>query len=204
MNMQASATHQIDSQIWKSGVLNPEDHLRLVLNMDSIASRAGLGERYKELLWTPTEDGLLSNMELQWATAVVAYARTHSWSMPKLGIAYPSNTPRVHDRMRQITAKLLRNIVDCRVLTIHEILAEKKATGTVEGTAILCPDFVLPEYMSTFSDWDRKELIAFIKDRSKDGLPTSIYLGVEVSDLKAHGKFPSVAQEILQSFVTKG
>ncbi len=188
------------SPVWSSGVLNPSDHLRLVMNIDSIASRAGLGERYKSLIWEPTAPDLLSPMELQWAQAVVAYAKTHTWSMSKLGICYPAGTKHIHDRMRQMVAKLLRNIVDARVLTIHEILAERKATGTVEGTAILCPDFILPEYIQTFSDWDRKELIAFIKDRAKDGLPTSVYLGVELADLKAHGKFPSVAVEIAQSF----
>lgn len=198
--MNQLATIDANSPMWKSGVLNPEDHLRVVMNIDQIAARSGLGERYKHLIWEPTEDDLLQQMELQWAQAVVAYARTHTWTMNKLGICYPASTPDVHNRMRQIVAKLIRNIVDARVLTIHEILAERKATGTVEGTAILCPDFVLPEYISTFSDWDRKELIAFVKDRAKDGLPTSIFLGVNINDLKAHGKFPSVAQEIQQSF----
>lgn len=191
---------------WKSGVLDPVAHARLVSSIDAIARRSGLGERYKHLIWEKADPHLIADMETSWMKNVVMYARSGVWAHEKLGLAYPDKVSHIATRMRMIVAKLLRNMVDARILSLSEIIAERRANdGIVEGTCILCPDFMIPEYLTTLSDWDRKEMIGFIKDRAKDGKPTSVFLGVPIAELQSKtGKFPSVAKEIVESFKVIG
>lgn len=188
---------------YKAGVLDPKTHSRLVADIDNVARRSGLGERYKSLIWEKPDPHLLEQMEVSWMKQVLIYAQTGMWGHEKLGIAYPDKVPHVADRMRAMTARLIRNMVDARVLSLSEILSERKANdGIVEGTCIFCPDFMIPEYLTTLSDWDRKEMIGWIKDRAKSGKPTSLYVGVDLNQMKANNKFPSVAAEIIASFKT--
>lgn len=187
---------------WSSGVLKPDVHDRLVASIDQVAHRAGLGDRYKHLIWAPT-DPVVSDGELEWAKAVAVLRQTQSvWTQDKLGIAYPSSVPDVMGRMRYLTARLIRNMVDARLLTLSEIIAERRGVGVVEGSAILCPDFLVPEVFKTLSDWDKREMVSFLKDRIKDGAPTMLYCGMDLGVLKT--SYPSMYADLASSFLLSG
>lgn len=194
--MTAAAALTKSSSPWDSGVLQPAIHDRLVANIDQIAQRSGLGVANKHLIWTSAE---LKTAEMGWCRATVEMARADTpWAKPHIGVCYTKDQLAAERTMLMMAGLLVRNFVDARVMTRMDVIAERKATGTVEATAVMIPDFATPEYVETMPAWERSALAEFVHERVRDGLPTCLFVGVSMDLLKQ--KLPSVHADLSTSF----
>ena len=184
------------SDPWASGVLKPEHHDRLVANIDQIAYRSGLGMANKHLIWTKAD---LKNLEMGWCQAAIeAFQTGEAWQKPHIGICYTQSQHEAQRTMMAMAGLLVRNFVDARVMSRLDIVAERKATGTVDASVILVPDFAVPEYVETMPAWERSAMMEFVHSRIRDGLPTCLFVGVSMDLLKS--KLPSVFADMHSSF----
>lgn len=177
-------------------MLSPEAHARLVDNIDAVAQRAGLGEQHKHLIWTKAE---LDEGSSAWVNEVIRTVRRgEPWEKRNIGLCLTSDQHEAEAWMLSMTGLLVRNFVDARCLSLTQILVERKATGDVEGSAILCPDFVMPEYLNSLTAWDQKEMAGFLHDRVRMLAPTCLFVGTGPDIVKT--KLPSVAEDLRAMF----
>lgn len=184
------------SDPWATGVLKPEYHDRLVANLTQIVQRSGLGPMNRHLIWTSAE---LNKAELQLCEgAVVATRNGGLWELPRIGICYTQNHAQAEQKMLEMTALLVRNFVDARCMSRADIVAERKANGTVDASVLMVPDFALPEYVETMPNWERAAMMEFVHERVRNQQPTCLFVGVSMDILKM--KLPSVHADLHSAF----
>lgn len=194
--MPAAAISMKTSDPWATGVLQPEHHDRLVANIDQIAMRAGLGVANKHMIWTTAE---LQKAEMQWCEAAVRMARTQeAWDQNVLGICYTVDQQAAEAKMLAMTGLLVRNFVDARCMSRMDVVAERKANGSIDASVVMVPDFALPEYVETMPAWERTAMMEFVHERIRDGLPTCLFVGVSMDTLRQ--KLPTVHADLESAF----
>jgi hypothetical protein len=196
VNMAVALTKDFDP--WGSGVLQRQHHDRLVANIDQIAQRAGLGIANRHLIWTKAE---LNTAEMQFCIAAAEMARTNeAFQLPKIGICYTKNQADAEKKMLAMAGLLVRNFVDARVMSRMDIVAERKENkAPVDASVVLVPDFAMPEYIESMPVWEKTAMMEFVHERSRDGLPTCLFVGVSMSVIKT--KLPTVASDLEQAFL---
>jgi hypothetical protein len=178
-------------------VLHKQHHDRLVANIDQIALRAGLGVQHRHLIWTSAD---LNTAEMQFCEASVLMARAKApWTLPKIGLCYTKSQADAEQKMLVMTGLLVRNFVDARVMSRMDIVAERKAGGSIDATVVMVPDYAMPEYVESMPTWERQHMMEFIHQRIREGLPTCVFVGVSMAKLKE--KLPSVHAAIDADFL---
>lgn len=115
---------------YKDEVLDEEVHSQLVDDINGIANRAGIPKKYIYQKFK------LSKREMKW------FKRTRQHKASLIGGAlYTSKYDNIHHRMKIVAGILLRNFIDCRVLTLQELLDEAEAGLVPANTVLLIPDF---------------------------------------------------------------
>jgi len=114
-----------------TGVLDPTAHHRLLEDAPRVLRRAGLSAAHMPGLWSPLSEAC-GGTERKW----VAGLHTNV-DKGILGLLFAGKfKPPVEDRMVALTCCLLRNYVDARMVTLHDVLADAP-----NPTVMLIPNF---------------------------------------------------------------
>jgi hypothetical protein len=204
-----------------TGVLRPEVHDRLVQNVHAVARRSGLGPAYENLIWN--EPTLLAPGEEAFIKDVVVHRKFGTpWTASKLGIAYGPSTnknpiqaadeaAKTATKMRELTAKMVRNFVDARLMSPAEIVEYIQAGEEVEASVLLVRDFLLPEEWALhqdskfYSKTQRAQLDVLprlLMDRAQRGAPTVVHVRSPAQTLAS--VMPSVFELFRTSFACQG
>ena len=127
---------------YASGVLNPDEHDRLVANIAAYAKDAGIAPRW---IWT--------KMSEVCGPAELDYARKfphHRIEGKVQGLVYfrktPDADPETH--MAALAGCLLRNFCRARVMQLGTVLDHLADGGSVAATCLLVPNFALSKATS--------------------------------------------------------
>lgn len=127
------------AKIYSMGVLTPDKHSRLLDALSAVTLRAGI-QANPDYVWKSFKTGEFGEVE-------TAYLQGFKTSAKEEGIfgyvyfEYPSYL--VTKRMMEVTGLLLRNEVDARFVTRHDVLRRMRLEGDYSGSAILIPNFCI-------------------------------------------------------------
>lgn len=213
------ASHSMSHDPFASGVLHPEVHDRLVKNVYAISQRAGLGPAYASLIWTKPET--LNGGEEEFVRRVVMHRRYNTaWSFSHAGLAYgraktenkaailQTDKETIHT-LREMTAKLVRNFVDARMLSPAEIGSMIENEEDLEASVLIVRDLMLPEEwpplgekVKFFSKQQRLQLDTLPRlliDRANKGMPTVVHVRSPVQVIATY--MPSLLELFHSSFI---
>lgn len=122
------------ARLYRSGVLKPELHYRLVEDLQHYAMMAGIQE--SDII-TPFSSVLGTEKERQYLCKFSSVL-----SPVKIGFRYVGLfDPDVSHRMAIIAGTLLRNFISVRLITAETLVTEVVNGHTPDNTALLIPDF---------------------------------------------------------------
>lgn len=121
--------NHLQSKLLASKMYNPKLE-PILLNLDMVLSNSGI-----------SIDALCTS-----ATTVCGSQEInslHHWHNMDKGLIYYGEVEHVYKRMEAMTAALVRNFIDARIYTVHDMVEEFMA-GTLQGQVIVVPDFFTP------------------------------------------------------------
>jgi hypothetical protein len=159
--------HRADyAEAYAPGILSPENHARLVVDLDRVAKGAHVPKQY---IYRHRMAEFCGPDELNW---VKTFRRNES-----AGICYVGNVLHVEQRMLVIAGALLRNFVDARVHTVQEVSDAVRAGTELEGRVILVPNFHLSKGNGgDIPSWQVSGLLGFLYRRFANETKTVIYV----------------------------
>lgn len=175
---------------WASGVLKPDVHERLVASKDDVARRAGLGLQHQHLIWEHVD---LKKVEMGWAQEVVRSRRLLApWPRQEIGLCFQKKQVDAETTMLRLTALLVRNFVDARLMPVNILLAEHKSEGVIDASALMIPDLAVSAYLETMAKWDLARLQEIVRERALMRMPTCVFIDGDIALLRA--KAPLLAE----------
>jgi hypothetical protein len=156
---------------YKTGVLVPEVHERLVLDIENIARDASIQPIH---IMTPLAKAVTAK-EVDW---VRGFKRHPSEGVS--GLCYVGKKPKqpIEDRMAAIAGALVRNFVRARIFTVGQMMEflEDKRGSVPEASCLLIPNFFIEKAMAgQTSSWKIPPLLDLLLDRHLTGKQTVIY-----------------------------
>jgi hypothetical protein len=152
---------------WSSGVLDPEQHDRLVAGIDKFCVDARI-TRY-DLARSAKED--LSHNEIEWIKNFPFHAASNTFGLVYVG----RHKPAAGTRMIALTACLLRNYTRARIFPMGELLTCLTEGAEVLATCLLIPDFISESAEHrAIPDWKRGLVSALLWQRRCAGQQTVI------------------------------
>lgn len=173
---------------YKSGVLKPDVHDRLVADIDRIAQIARVP---KKMIWTPLSENAGSE-----EVAYVTGFRRMSSADKSAGLVYTGPSSPL-TRMQAMCGALVRNFIDARVMTLQEVLGELKFGGAIDCTCLLIPNFYEGKELSKFISNQASEITSMILARHTAGLQTVLYIS-SLSEFAERG--PMICQHVEDNF----
>ena len=151
---------------YASGVLNPDEHDRLVANIAAYAKDAGIAPRW---IWT--------KMSEVCGPAELEYARKfphHRVEGKVQGFVYYRKTkaadPEAH--MAALAGALVRNFCRARVMQLGTVLDHLADGGQVAATCLLVPNFAFSNHLAP---WQSQAICELLAQRGNEGLQTVVY-----------------------------
>lgn len=151
----------------KSKVLSKERHERLIANIDNFAATAGI-----------TPAAITKRMSESCTTEEIEWVRTCARPNDS-GLCFvgPKFNPMVPDKMVAITAALLRNYVDARVMMALPVVNMLQKDDMPDPTFLLIPNFCLAKDAGGhLAPWQSTALLGLLLDRISRGRKTIIYV----------------------------
>ena len=153
---------------FESGLLRPEVHLRLVGDIQTIASAAGIPPIS---IYTPASDHC-SQDEIDW---LVDYK--HLEIGESGGLLYTGDCTDVGVRLFTMAGALIRNFISPRFMTVQEVIEVYKKGGEVEAAVLLIPNFYLGKKSGgDIPSWQTSMLMGMLLSRYAKGKKTIMYV----------------------------
>lgn len=162
-----------DHPAYKSGVLNPKDHYKLVRNLSKFSEDAGIPEY---MVYTSCKP-YTSEDEREFYTRLPAKleAGVH-------GAVYLGEINDVHMKFCAIAGAMLRNYISARVIALHDLLRDLAQGEYFDQQVVLIPDFYTATKGAGHKLWDSDagRITSFLIARLRKRYFTVVY----VSDLQ--------------------
>lgn len=177
---------------YKSQVLDPEKHMRLVQDISRIADMANIPSIY---IYTSMIT-YCSQKEIEWVKAM----RRHQ-DDGITGAVFVGKTPGLEDRMMAMAGCLIRNFVDARVYTVQGVIEKLRGNNLPECRVLLIPNFfLLKDSGGDIPSWHISSLLGMLYSRFSKGLFTIMY----VQDMQRLGEaYGSAFKNHLESHFTE-
>lgn len=152
-------------KIYEGGVLQPETHARLVVNMDSVAETARIPAKY---IYTSAKD-YCGPVDLEWAKRYK--------EVDKAGLVFIGDVKNVADRMMALTGAFVRNFKDARMYIVQDVVEDLKENEMTDCSVLAIPNFhVGSEKGKSLPAWQASLLLGLLLDRYRSNKPTLIYI----------------------------
>lgn len=148
-------------------VLDPEKHARLIEDQDHICEKAGIPKSF--IHKSCKED--LNPVELDW---LVHYHRNRLEGNNLL-LTGVSDVP-VEVKMMGMTASMLRNFIDARVIPLNTLFQMVEEGNSPECTVLFIPNLYLRMYGKALPAWKVQQVYDFILARFVAGKATVVYV----------------------------
>lgn len=166
---------------YESGVLDPEHHERLVMDLKSICDIAGIPDHFVFTKFST----YCGEEEKEWLRDI-----RHP-EPNKAGLVYTGSIDSINNRMMAIAGCCLRNFIDARVMTVQDVLLHEKQKELNRPKLVLVPNFFLAKSGGgNIATWEISALLGWLYHRYAKELQTVLY----VADMKL------LANEYGQSF----
>ncbi len=155
---------------YASGILNREEHERLVANIVEYAKDAGIQPRW---IWTAVAD-TCSETEIEYLRAF----RRIKIAGTVQGLCYFRKTKDAdpETRMFAIAGCLVRNFCRARVMTLGVLLDHIAKDGDVPATCLLVPNFALSKGEGGhLAPWQSQAIYDLLVQRASDRVQTILY-----------------------------
>ena len=161
---------------YASGVLEPETHARLVLDIENYARDAGVQPRW---IWTALAE-TVGKAEVEY----VRQYKSHGQADGVKGMCCVRKDDHCDPatRMAAIAGALVRNFIRARVMTLGVVLDMLATRDTPDATCLLIPNFFQAKAEGgSIAPWQIGALFDLLLQRSQTGSQTIVY----VTDMKA-------------------
>ena len=162
---------------YATGVLDPEEHERMVADIARIARDANIRP---EWIWARIEKHCTPG-EIEWVRRFPFHCREGRAGLCLVG-KHPE--PGIEDRMSAIAGALVRNFVRARLMTAHQVIEAADDGQPPEISCLLVPNFFPGKTEGALPAWRLALLLDALLHRQLRGLQTVLY----VNDLAALGK----------------
>jgi len=158
----------IAEQALKSDVIDPEEHGRLVKEIESVARRANIPV---QMVWT--------SMTKFCTQDEIEYVRR----LPKnrysgiLGLVYVGDNENesILVRMSAVAAACIRNKINAQVMQVGDVIREQQQGMLPSPTVMLIPNFYLSD-SGDIPKWRSGSLLDMLYSRQQEGLQTFLYV----------------------------
>jgi hypothetical protein len=162
------------SEAYKTSVLKPEVHSRLVSDLVGIARDANIP---KEFIWTPLVQWV-SETEIDYVRDFRRHAAQGIHGFVYTGLPTDKDIA-VSERMFSLAGAFIRNFIAARVISLGDLLSDLKADDPPMQTVVLVPNFYTRDKMtlrrgktgSPVSEWQLPALLGWLYDRM--AMPTA-------------------------------
>lgn len=117
------------------GILEPSVHMNLVETMEDVAETARVPEKF---IFNTRMGDFCAEKELKWVSRYYSHRKDGC-----AGLAYTGNSALLEDRMFSIAGAFLRNYIDARMFTIHEIIDRLRENSMGDYSVVLVPNFFM-------------------------------------------------------------
>ena len=162
---------------YATGVLDPEEHDRMVADLAKIARDANLRP---EWIWAKIDLHCTAG-EIAWVRRFPFHSHEGRAGLCLVG-RHPE--PGVEDRMAALAGTLVRNFVRARLMTVNQVITAVDDGRPPEMSCLLVPNFFLGKTEAALPAWRLALLLDALLHRKLRGLQTVLY----VTDLVALGK----------------
>lgn len=163
-------------QLIEAGLLDPDYHDQLLVDIDSLARQAGIPVGY---VWVPLKD-YCGGQEY-------AYVEKLKHESCKIGMTYIGSfeKPTIHERMMAITGTCLRNYINAKVMTLQDVLVALKTDDMPSPTVLLIPNFCMGKKSGGhLADWEKSNLLGLLYRRQQRSQKTILYVS-SLADMEA-------------------
>jgi hypothetical protein len=151
-------------------ILDPVAHDWLIRNLDTVAQQAGV----EKALFHHSAKTVLDKDELAWLLS------GHK-TKPFIALGPPAKS--AAGRCAALTAALIRNFVDAKMVYLHRLLKDEPP----ECTVMVIPDFYVPVGgQSPIKPWEPPILQSRLMERRTQGLPTVVYVEGTTKQMEQH------------------
>lgn len=167
----------IPAEVFTSGILDKEHHLRLIADLDGVTTVAGIP---RDMAWSRLSS-YCTEPELQWVRQIngtetygLAYTGTHE--VP------------IEDKMMAMAGAFLRNHIDARVMVVQEVVKRLKNDSMPTPAVLLIPNFCVAKIDGgDLPSWETSSLLGLLYTRMAKNVKTVIYVGSMVALEKQYG-----------------
>ena len=158
----------VPDSVFESKILDKEFHGRLLADLERLSRKAGIPAHY---VWSRLAE-FCTEDEIAWVR------KMRSDEDHGLIITSSSPTIPVECKMMAMTGAFLRNYINARMLSVQEVLAMVKASGGVQPTVALVPNFSMSKSDSaSVAPWESASLLSWLYSRLVDGQKTVLFVG---------------------------
>lgn len=170
MNESFTKHVELHPEVYACDVLRPERHMALVEELDKFAHKAGIAAYF---IYRGISEFCPSEV-VEWCRMMPSRKKAGVG-----GLVIESHGP-VDVVMSGLAGALVRNYMDARIVTTHEII---EAKGAPEAEVLLIPNFHVPGAAGNIADWNKHTLYGALLGRKMAGQMTV----VQTHDLAALG-----------------
>jgi hypothetical protein len=173
----------------EGSVLDKDTHARLLQDLDSVCEIANI----PKYLIHQSAKTVCNDDELEWVRNFASYRETGK------GMVIVGDTNIGPDmRLMAMTAALLRNFIDARVMPLNGVL-EMAESGDVTGpTVLMIPNLYVNSFGKQLTAWKVQQLYDLLLSRFTQGRPTVAYVESMHGLKEAYG--PQIANHLEQHF----
>lgn len=160
-----------------TSVLDPVRHERLIADLDTVCAISNVPRSYihKSMLT------VCQKVEVDWVTHFHQYREQGCGGLLLLGVG------KAMDRCLSISAALLRNFIDARVVVTNTIIEQKQASALVEPTVIVIPNLFVSTKGNAHTSWQIQLMFDMLLSRLAANKPTVMYVQDEAELEAAYG-----------------
>lgn len=172
-----------------AGVLNPEVHADLVVELDNVCEIAGV--RRKHVI--NSMKGICSAEEMEWVRRFPQHRENEC-----AGLAYVGAS-QIQERMSALCGALVRNFIDARIVTVQSLIDMKDPPP--DPTVLIVPNFFIGKSGGgDLATWHTTALLGVLIQR----LNHSRLTVVGISDMNAMAlQYGHTFREIIEAYYTQ-
>ena len=156
------------AEVANSTVLDADKHRTLINDIDFLCQRARVP------MWAVCRPLAASCTaeEVEW----VRHFRQHQLDRDG-GLVLTGNSPDAVVRISAIAGALIRNFIDARVVSVHQVIKALSQDDMPDPTVLLIPNFhVSREDGGHISEWERAPLLGLLMERHSLGRQCVLYV----------------------------
>lgn len=157
----------IPKEAYKIGLLDPDYHARLILDIDRHSRNAGIPPKF-----------VVSRLSKYCTINEIQWVRRMNLGNDN-GMLYigEQTTIAIEDKMSAIAGACLRNYISAQVMSVQEVLALLKGDDMVTPTVLLIPNFYIGKSSGgSLPAWQISSLLGLLYSRLAKNLHTIVYV----------------------------